>query len=317
MKKFIIVLFLTPFLLVSCSPDHGHKLLILHAGSLSLPFRQISQEFMKENPSVVVQAEAAGSLTCARKIIDLYSPADIMASADSAVIKNLLIPQYADFCIDFSSNEMVIMFQKESLYASQISADNWYDVLLKPEVEYGHSSQDADPCGYRSLFCWQLAEHYYQIPGLYKKLIESCPPKNIRPKEVDLLALLEIGELDYIFIYRSVAEQHQGLYLVLPDEINMKSPELADYYRKASIKIKGKKPGEILNLRGAPMVYGITIPKTARSPKLASQFIAFILGPEGRRIMKENGQPELLPARVDNFEALPSLLKPLVKETKR
>lgn len=315
MKKIIFVLLISTFLLLlCCKTEHNTRLLILHAGSLSVPFKQMTEAFMEKYPKVVVQTEAAGSRTCARKITELKSPADVMASADSAVIKDLLIPQYADFCIDFATNEMVIMYRKESQYAGQITAENWYDILLRFEAEYGHSDPNTDPCGYRTLLCWQLAEKYYQIPGLYKKLIKKRKLKNIRPKEVDLLALLEIGELDFIFIYRSVAEQHKGLYLVLPDEINLKSTELTDYYQSARVEISGKSPGETITKKGAPIVYGITIPKSAQSPKLAARFIAFILDLEGQHIMKENGQPEIIPAGVDNFDALPSLLKPLVKE---
>ncbi|MFQ5722334.1 MAG: extracellular solute-binding protein, partial [Candidatus Aminicenantales bacterium] len=209
-KKILILLSAYTLLTLSCSSNHSTKLIVLHAGSLSVPFQQMAQAFMAKYPSIKVQTESAGSVACARKIIDFSYPADIMASADSAVIRSLLIPEYADFCIDFASNEMVIMYNPKSRYAKEINANNWYQILLRPQVKYGHSDPEVDPCGYRTFLCWQLAENFYQEPGLYQKLINGCPPKNIRPKEVDLLALLEAGELDYIFIYRSVAQQHQG-----------------------------------------------------------------------------------------------------------
>ena len=318
MAKKILILFLAfPLLLVSCSSDRSTKLTILHAGSLSVPFKQMAQAFMANHPSIKVRTESAGSVACARKIIDFNYSADVMASADSAVIRTLLMPEHADFCIDFATNEMVIMYSPKSSYAKEINANNWYKMLLRPEVEYGHSEPESDPCGYRTFLCWQLAEDFYQVPGLYQKLIKGCRPKNIRPKEVDLLALLEAGELDYIFIYRSVAEQHKGLFITLPDGINLKSAAYKDYYQRASLELKGKKPGEKLRRRGAPMVYGLTIPKTAHSPELGARFIAFILGSEGQQIMERNGQAEITPALVDNFEALPELLKPLVQKIKK
>jgi ABC-type Fe3+ transport system substrate-binding protein len=61
-------------------------------------------------------------------------------------------------------------------------------------------------------------------------------------------------------------------------------------------------------------VYGITIPKSAASPEWAARFVVFVLGPEGRRIMETSGQPEIVPARVDNFEALPLIVRPLVQD---
>jgi tetratricopeptide (TPR) repeat protein len=35
------------------------------------------------------------------------------------------------------------------------------EILQKPDVVWGHSSPDLDPCGYRTLMVLQLAEKYY------------------------------------------------------------------------------------------------------------------------------------------------------------
>ena len=287
---------------------------VLHAGSLSIPFKEMAQAFMEKHPEYNVLLEAHGSRTCARQITDLKREVDVMGSADSAVIKNLLMPEYADFRIDFTANEMVIMYTPKSQYADTIHADNWYEILLKPEVQYGHSDPNADPCGYRAVLTWQLAEKHYKIAGLFNRLTKKMPAKNIRPKEVDLIALLEVGELDYIFIYRSVAEQHHARYVILPDEINLKSAQWAEFYQTASVKITGKKPGEWIQKHGAPMVYGITMPKNAPNPEGGIQFISFVLGKQGQEIMKRNGQPEIIPPLVDNKEKLPEELKKYFKE---
>jgi molybdate/tungstate transport system substrate-binding protein len=282
---------------------------VLHAGSLSIPFKEMAQAFMEKYPQYNVLLEAHGSRTCARQIIDLKRQVEVMASSDSEVIRNLLMPGYADFCIDFTTNEMVIMYTPKSRDEDTIQADNWYDILLKPEVQYGHSDPNSDPCGYRALLTWQLAEKHYKMEGLYNRLKEKMPAKNIRPKEVDLISLLEAGELDYIFIYRSVAEQHQAKYIILPDEINLKSPEWASFYQAASLKITGEKPGEWVQIQGAPMLYGITMPKNAPNPEAGILFISFVLGKEGQEIMKRNGQPEIIPPLVDNKEKPPEALR--------
>ena len=62
--------------------NHSQKLVIFHAGSLSVPFAQISELFEQEYPGIVVRAEAAGSRQCARKICDLGRQCDVIASAD-------------------------------------------------------------------------------------------------------------------------------------------------------------------------------------------------------------------------------------------
>ena len=289
------------------------NLMVFHAGSLAVPFKAMAKAFNKQYPHVTIFLEASGSRTCARKITDLDRPCDVMASADYTVIDNLLIPQYAAWNISFATNEMAIAYRSGAKGAKVINGQNWYDILLQKGVEYGHSDPNSDPCGYRTLLAWQLAEKYYQVPGLYRKLLEGCPKRNIRPKETDLIALLEVGEIDYLFIYRSVCEQHKMPYVVLPDQINLKSARYETFYNQAEVKISGKKPGDVISKRGNAMVYGITIPKNAPHRDLAIRFVAFVVGPKGRKIMQENGQPPISPPRATGDpDNLPPLLQKLV-----
>ena len=299
----------------SCSSAASKgDLIIFHAGSLSIPFKQISQAFTEKYPEVHIYREAAGSRTCARKITDLGKPCDVMASADYTVIDTLLIPDFADWNISFATNEMAIMYRPDSAFAGEINGQNWPEILLRKGVAYGHSDPNADPCGYRSQITWQLAEKYYNIPGLYTKLQNNCPLGNIRPKETDLMALLESGELDYLFIYRSICEQQKMPFVVLPDEINLKSAAQKKFYSQASVRISGKKPGEYMTKTGKPMVYGITVCKKAPNREAALLFVEFLIGPEGRKIMKENGQPSLRPLRISGrTRQLPDALKQLVQ----
>jgi molybdate/tungstate transport system substrate-binding protein len=287
----------------------SQQLIIFHAGSLAVPFKQICEEFNKSYPKVKIILEAAGSRVCARKIADLHRPCDILASADYTVIDTLLIPQHADWNIRFAANEMVIAFRKDSRRADQINKDNWFDILLYKDVAFGRSDPNADPCGYRAVITIKLAEKFYNRPGLADKL-PAKDQRYIRPKEVDLLALLETGELDYWFIYRSVAEQHKLKYIMLPDEINLKKTQFSDLYRTASVKITGNTPGTFITKSGEPIVYGVTIPKNAPNRELALAFVNFLLDADkGGAILENNGQSSLVPSPTDTFDSLPECLK--------
>lgn len=285
------------------------ELTVFHAGSLSVPFKEISDAFMAENPGVKVLLEAAGSRTCARKISDLKRPCDVMASADYAVIDGLLIPDHADWNIHFVSNEMVIVYGDHSPGHETFSADNWFDVIKSEDVVFGRAEPDSDPCGYRTVFAMLLADGHYNKPGLSDELLKKNL-EYIRPKETDLIALFETGTVDYFFIYRSVAEQHGMKYILLPDEINLKKPALAEGYRTATIELSGKKPGETITRKGEAMVYGVTIPKNAANPALALQFVEFLLSQDkGMAIMEKNGQPSVIPAATSTYDKIPETLK--------
>lgn len=320
MKKITILLFLTTLLLTSVlfsqsiSPRLSGDLIIFHAGSLSVPIKEIAAEFTKLNHNVNVLLESAGSVECARKVTDLKKPCDIIASADYKVIDKMLLPQYCDWNIKFVSNEMCIVYTEKSRYANQINSKNWYSILMKQDVAFGRADPNSDPCGYRSVMTMQLAEKYYKQTNLAGRL--TAKDQNyMRPKEVDMLALLESQSVDYIFLYRSVAIQHSLKYLILPDEINLKNPEFADLYNTAVVPINGKEPGQKEMMKGEPMVYGVTLINSAPNKPVAIAFLQFMLSKDkGIRILEKNGQPSVIPQKNQHYDKLPNELKPFAKK---
>ena len=316
-SNIFITLILTVFLILNSCNSNSNKnnnLIIFHAGSLSVPFKEIAKEFNKENPDINIIMEASGSRKCARKITDLNKECDIMASADYKVIDNLLIPNYASWNIKFAGNEMAIVYHENSRQSDSINANNWFDILLRDDVIFGRSNPNFDPCGYRTILVADLAEKYYNIIGLRDSLM-SKNVNFVRPKEVDLLSLLKIDIIDYIFLYRSVAEQHGLKYILLPDSINLGSPSLSNYYQSASVNISGKKPGEVITKKGEPMVYGITILNNAPNKKAALKFVDFLLSKnKGMSIIQANGQKSLVPSQTTTYNKIPQeLLKFTVK----
>ena len=285
------------------------RLIIFHAGSVSVPFKEICIEFNKLHPNVKIFSESAGSRICARKIADLHRPCDVIAVADYTVIDALLIPEHAEWYITFAGNEMVIAFHEDSRKAAEISEDNWYTILLKDDVKIGRSDPDSDPCGYRTVFTVMLAEKFYNQDKFAENILAK-DQEYMRPKEVDLLALLEVGAIDYIFIYRSVAEQHKLKYITLPDQINLKNVKYADFYKTASTRLTGKEPRTSLTKTATPIIYGVTIPKKAPNQEMALEFMAFLLDSQkGLAIMKKNGQTPIVPSRTETFEKIPMQLR--------
>ncbi|KAF0152243.1 MAG: molybdate/tungstate transport system substrate-binding protein [Ignavibacteria bacterium] len=317
MKKLLnnITFFALVFgMICSIGAQNNNQLIIFHAGSLTVPFQKIIDGFKKDNPGVEVLKEIAGSRECARKISELKKPCDVFASADYVVIDQLLIPEFASWNLRFASNEMAIVYTAKSRRAKEISQNNWHKILLDDKINFGRSDPNSDPCGYRTVLTMKLAESFYKQKGLSDKVL-SKDNEYIRPKEVDLLALLEAGEVDYIFLYRSVAEQHGLKYLILPDEINLKKAELEDHYKQVSVELSGKKPGEQITQAGGSMVYGVTIPKNSPNHKLAIKFVLYLMDNEkGLKVMREMGQPTVVPSLCEHYDKLPKELKKFAKK---
>jgi molybdate/tungstate transport system substrate-binding protein len=292
-------------------------LIIYHAGSLTVPLKKMIAEFNAVYPDVKVTTKAGGSTKMARLISDKGETADIMASADYKVIDNYLIPEFADWNIRFATNRLVLCYTDKSKMADKVNADNWHEILRNPEVSWGHSDPNLDPCGYRSLMVMQLAEKFYKIDGLYDELLANRPKENVKAKAVQLVELLQSGELDYGWEYRSVAVQHGLRFVELDDAVNLGSYKFDDTYKGATVKVTGKKAGSFMEKKGKSITYGITRIKNAPHGEAADAFLQYMLSEDkGLKILEDLGQPPFIPARIpseDMKKRLPENILPLVE----
>lgn len=320
LKKALTLLTVTAILalastLASAAPTGD--LVIYHAGSLTVPFKQMIAEFNAIYPEVKVITKAGGSTKMARLISDKGETADIMASADYKVIDNNLIPKFADWNIRFATNRLVLCYTDKSKMADRVNTDNWHQILRNPQVSWGHSDPNLDPCGYRSLMVMQLAEKFYKIDGLYDGLLANRPKENVKAKAVQLVELLKSGELDYGWEYRSVAVQHGLKFVELDDAVNLGNYKYDDTYKGATVKVTGKKAGTFMEKKGKSITYGITKIKSAPHEEAADAFLQFMLsGDKGLKILGDLGQPPFIPARIpteDMKKLLPEKITQLVE----
>lgn len=323
------------------------RLRVFEAGSLMIPFDAIEHAFEAQNPDIDVEAEAHGSIQVIRHVTDIHEKIDVVASADHALLSMLMYGStdpdtgepFADWNIRFATNRMVLAYSPTAAGANTLTTDNWAEVITRPGTRIGLADPRFDACGYRELMVLQLAESLYGEPRILEdvvlgrfiapitteeidgitlihvpEVLEPRPKSTIlmRGSSIQLIPLLQSGDLDYIFEYESVAAQHQLAYVVLPNEVNLSDPLQADTYAQVAVKLDFRRFASVEpTFTGEVIAYGLTIPSNAPQPEAAARFVAFLLGPEGQRIMAENHHPLLNPPTVDHPENLPTLLQPL------
>ncbi len=299
-----------------CQAVEKTSIVVFHAGSLSVPFKKMEEEFESKHPNIDVRREPSGSVKAVRKIIDLHKPCDVIASADYSLIPKMMFPQYADYVKIFATNELVICYTPSSKYGNRINSNNWYEIFKKKDVKWGFSNPNLDPCGYRAVMMIILASDYYKRP-LYKELLTNNTnlkvikqkgkytvliPKKfklrgnkifVRPKAVALLGLLESGTIDYAIEYKSVALQHGLKYIELPKEVNLSDFKYRYYYSKVEVKL-----GNGRTVKGKPIAYGITTVKNAPHPKEAKMWEDFVTSKRGAEILKKCYQNPIYPSKV-------------------
>lgn len=269
------------------------RLTVFNAGSLGRPLREALDSFKASHPGVTVAQENAGSLESARKLTELGKIPDVIALADEAVFPALLVPGQATWYASFARNEIVLAYTDRSTGAAEISPANWTAVLLRDGVRTGRSDPALDPNGYRTLMVLQLEERRAKSPGLARRLLAAMPERYMRPKEADLVALVQAGELDYAWSYKSVAQGAGLKWIDLPPDVDLSDPTRADLYGTVSVDVPrggaGTGPGGSLTIRGAPILYALSVPAAAADSADARAFVTWLFGPAGRALLARNG----------------------------
>ncbi len=287
----------------------ARPLTIFYASTLSGFVRELAREFQRSHPDTEVRGEAGGSLDAIRKITDLHRPCDILLSADWRLLDRP-IAGVEPWTAIFAGNAMAILYTRHSKYADEINAANWRRILTRPGVRYGHSDPGRDPEGYWTLILWRLAERYYREPGLAARLAAGCPLENVRPASVNLIALLQSGDLDYYFGYASDVRLGNLRALALPPELNLGDFRKRAGYAAVSVEIRAGAGVETIS--GAPIAYGAALTSDPPNRRAALDFLRLMLGAEGRAAAARNGliaYPKALAA--DRKAAMPPVLKRL------
>jgi molybdate/tungstate transport system substrate-binding protein len=300
--------------------ERKEPLTVFYASSLEGAMARWSEMF-RAREGVEVRGEASGSQDAARKVGELGRAADLVVVADYHVIDWLLVPAHAQWQIPFAGNEIVLAHSEQSRYAAELTADTWREILLRPDVRVARADENLAPIGYQTLQVWMLSDLAAGIAttdtqrSVAAQLRARIPPSLVRPDVKSLAALLGL-QVDYVFLFRSVAHEHNLKYLRLPPAINLSDPNRAAEYARATATIvkstRGAMP-ETITLRGSPILYGLTIPNSARQPKVAERFVQLILSERGQNVLEDLGFTVVRPQRARGFASLPKSLQPLVK----
>jgi molybdate/tungstate transport system substrate-binding protein len=264
------------------------SLVVSTAGSLAGSFTELVSQLSRADRGLVAKQASGGSVDAARQAMDSAAVPDVLAVADAAIIPRLLMPRHASWYAGFAGNAMVLAYTHRSAHAKEVTARNWTRVLLEPDVRAGHSDPSADPGGYRARLVFQLAEAFYRTPGLAARL-DAAVPTVTPPAGDNLVAMLERGALDYLIVYRTTALERGLQSVALPNAVNLSDPSLARDYAAARIRVAAPGAGDSVEIRGEPIVYGVTIPTRARHPEAAAALVTALLSPDGQAILRRHG----------------------------
>ena len=265
--------------LLACHTASAADVNVLYAGSLvNLMEHGIGPAFDKATGDTF-QGYGGGSNGLANQIKGRLRRADVFISANPRVNDTLTGSANGDWVawyVTFATSPLVIGYSPSSRFAAELRTRPWYEVLREPGIRIGRTDPKLDPKGQLTVQLLDKAEQVYRQPGLAAAVLGAADnPEQVRPEE-NLAGRLQSGQIDIGFFYSTETADLGIPSVPLPPEVAL----------------------------GA--VYTVTVPRDAGNPQAATRFVDFLLGPEGRAVMKQHGLDVASPSVTGDVTKLPA-----------
>ena len=268
--------FIARLALISILPIASAKasdLNVFHADSLAGPMRALKQAFEAKHPGTTVNLTSGVSRDLARRILG-GEACDVFAPSSPAVIDQDLMNKKlagsdrdaASWYVVFSANEMVVITAKGNPLGIRKVGD-----LAAAQVKFARVTGEKDLATARTVEFLKRAAAQEGQAELAQKIIDSAPADPAKPSTVpDTVKAVKDGQAHAGVVYYSaaVAARNDVDILRFPDSVNM-----SEAIRNAA-----------------------TVPGGARHAQEATAFVAFLLSAEAQGILKDTGQPPVMPA---------------------
>jgi len=233
------------------NPTRGEdKLVVFAAASLREVFGRESEAFKKLHSGVGVTFNFAGTQEI-RTQLEQGAPADVFASADERHMKALQDTARVDASLIFGQNEPVMIVAKERTTTIRALAD----LPMAQRIVVGVPEV---PIGKYTL---QILDNASRSLGVdFRARVEArIVSRELNVRQV--LAKVTLGEADAGIVYRTDVGNHRDdvSIVTIPPEMNVIAK------------------------------YPIAVVRAAAHPKLAQQWVSFILSEQGQEILRGAG----------------------------
>jgi molybdate transport system substrate-binding protein len=246
---------------------------VFHADSLAGPMRELKKAFEEKNWDVTINLTSGVSKQLAERILK-GDACDVFAPSSTAVIDEDLMNKKvagsdrdaASWYVIFSGNEMVVMTAKGNPLGIRQVSD-----LAKPDVKFVRVTGAKDLATGRTVEFLKRAAALEGKPELAQQIMDASVGGPSKPASVpETVRAVREGNANAGVVYYSaaVAARNDVEIIRFPASVNM-----SDSIQNAAL-----------------------VPGTAKNPRDANDFVRFVLTAEAQAILKETGQPPVVPA---------------------
>lgn len=260
---------------------------VAYAGSMGSMMDGAIRPAIAQALDAELRGRAQGSTGLAKMIAAGSLRPDVFISVTPGPMRSVIAAGKADRAIPIARTEVVIAYSPKSQFAADFAksgesgAEPWWQILQTPGLRFGRTDPTTDPQGLNIIFTMQLAADYYHQPGLADKILGT----QINPQQIfmepQLMARLQVGQLDASSAYRTQPESFGLPFVTLPEEINLGDAAMESAYKKATVTLDGK------TLHPAPLIFYAAVMKDAPQAALAGRFVTWLQGRAARAIFRK------------------------------
>ena len=238
----------------------------------------------------VAPVKSGGSFADAGQIA-AGAPDDIFVSVSlSATGPTYLKNLSSNWAIGFASDQMVLAYSNatqtgpaaakiissgQHALSTNDTADwnSFFTSLTSGGVKVGISNPVSDPAGLRGWLVLEAAGHL-NASGDQEAYASSLIGAKANVTGADaaaLMASLQSGQIQFLFIYKSAAISHHLGYLALDRHLNLSDPNLASYYSQF------KYSDSAGTSAASPIVLVVTVPSGSLSQTEALEFVGYLV----------------------------------------
>jgi molybdate/tungstate transport system substrate-binding protein len=239
---------------------------VLYAGSLvNMMQKQAGPDFNKAT-GYTVNGFSAGSKDLATEIKGKVHQGDVFISASpkvNASLKGAANGNWVSWYATYATSGLIIGYNPGSKFAADLKSKPWYQVITESGFRLGFTDPATDPKGVLSAEALNGTAASKHLPAL-KTLASDT--SDVFPEET-LVGRLQSGQLDAGFFYTSEA-------------------------------IAAKIPTVPLTGEDLKATYTVTVLNNAPHEAAAEAFVSYLLGPNGQRILNQDGFTLITPPKV-------------------
>jgi molybdate/tungstate transport system substrate-binding protein len=245
--------------------------------------------FATSTGAQVAPLKSGGSFADANQIA-AGAPDDVFVSValtatSSQYLKNLT----SNWAVGFASDQMVLAYSNATqtsaatniidlanTAAKSNATSDWnavFTALTSGGVKVGISNPVSDPAGLRGWLVLEAAGYLYSGGNqqAYVSPLLQNGANVTGTNAAALVAPLQAGQVQFLFIYKSAAVSDGLKFLTLDSHVNLGNTSLGSFYSTFSYTDSAGKTA------GAPIILCITVPLSAVNTAEALQFVQYVV----------------------------------------